>query len=115
MKKTESGYHWLGQAISGIILVALLGLHWVAQHYLAVSRLRSFSEVVAYLSNPLVLLLELAFLVVVTYHALMGVRAILLDLGPRQRLARLMDFGLVLIGIATILYGINLLRAILTS
>jgi succinate dehydrogenase cytochrome b556 subunit len=104
----------MGQAISGIVLVGLLGLHWVAQHYLAVGGLRTYSEVVAYLQNPLVLLLELAFLVVVTYHALMGVRAILLDLGPNQRLTQLLDIGLILVGVATILYEIDLLHAILT-
>jgi succinate dehydrogenase cytochrome b556 subunit len=115
LNKSRSGLGWLGQSISGIFLVLLLGLHWVAQHYLAMGGLRTYSEVVAYLSNPLVLLLEMVFLTVVTYHALMGVRAILLDLGPGQRLARLMDIGLVLIGIATILYGIDLVRAILIT
>jgi len=115
VNKSKTGWGWLGQAISGIVLVALLGLHWVAQHYLAAGGLRTYSEVVAYLENPLALLLELAFLVVVTYHALMGVRAILLDLGPGKRLTRLLDIGLILVGIATTLYGIDLLRAILTS
>ncbi len=109
------GWGWLGQAISGTLLVALLGLHWVAQHYLAAGGLRMYSEVVAYLENPLVFLLELVFLFVVTYHALMGVRAILLDLGPGKRLTRLLDIGLLLVGIATILYGIDLLRLILAA
>ncbi len=77
---------WLSQAISGILLVLLLGMHWVAQHYLAAGGLRTYAEVVSYLENPLVLVLEVAFLVVVTYHALLGVRAVLLDLSPGERL-----------------------------
>jgi len=93
--------------------VGLLGLHWVAQHYLAASGLRTYAEVEAYLGNPLVVLLELAFLVVITYHALLGIRAILLDLGPGEQLIRLLDIGLILAGFATVLYGIELLRAIL--
>lgn len=105
----------MGQAISGVALVGLLGLHWVAQHYLAAGGMRTYADVVAYLGNPLAVLLELAFLVVVTYHALMGVRAILLDLGPGERLTRLLDTGLILVGIATVLYGIELLRAIIDS
>jgi succinate dehydrogenase hydrophobic anchor subunit len=60
-----------------------------------------------------VLVLEVAFLAVVTYHALLGVRAVLLDLGPGERLVRLLDSGLVIIGVATLFYGINLLRLIL--
>ena len=115
MNKSKTGWGWLGQAISGIVLVALLGLHWVAQHYLASGGLRTYSDVVAYLGNPLVLILEVAFLVVVTYHALMGVRAILLDLGPSEWLTQLLDIGLVLVGIATILYGVDLLRLILAA
>ena len=106
---------WLSQAISGILLVLLLGIHWVAQHYLAAGGLRTYTEVVTYLENPLVLVLEIAFLVVVTYHALLGLRAVLLDLGPGTKLARLMDAGLILTGIATVIYGINLLRLILAK
>ncbi len=115
MNKSRTGWGWLGQAISGVALVGLLGLHWVAQHYLAAGGMRTYADVVAYLGNPLAVLLELAFLVVVTYHALMGMRAILLDLGPGERLTRLLDTGLILVGIATVLYGIELLRAIIDS
>jgi succinate dehydrogenase hydrophobic anchor subunit len=112
VKGRQAGLGWLSQAISGILLVGLLGMHWVAQHYLAVGGLRTYAEVVSYLENPLVLVLEVAFLAVVTYHALLGVRAVLLDLGPGERLIRLLDAGLILTGIATVLYGINLLRLI---
>jgi len=113
MTKSTTGWGWLGQAISGVVLVGLLGLHWVAQHYLAAGGMRTYADVVAYLGNPLVVLLEMAFLVAVTYHALMGMRAILLDLGPSERITRLLDIALILAGIATVLYGIDLLRAIL--
>ena len=113
LNSRQAGWGWLSQAISGILLVLLLGMHWVAQHYLATGGLRTYSEVVSYLGNPLVLLLEVAFLAVVTYHALLGLRAVLLDLGPGKRLVRLLDAGLILTGIATVLYGISLLRLIL--
>jgi len=113
VNKSRTGWGWLGQAISGVVLVGLLGLHWVAQHYLAAGGLRTYADVEAYLGNPLVVLLELAFLVVITYHALLGIRAILLDLGPGEQLIRLLDIGLILAGLATVLYGIELLRAIL--
>jgi succinate dehydrogenase hydrophobic anchor subunit len=111
--KRFAGWGWLSQAISGILLVILLGMHWVAQHYLAAGGLRTYAEVVSYLANPLVLTLEITFLVVVTYHALLGVRAVLLDLGPGQRLLRVLDIGLILTGIASVIYGISLLRTIL--
>ena len=112
--KAHSGWVWLGQAASGVLLVGLLGLHWVAQHYLASGGLRTFSDVVAYLKNPLALLLELSFLAVVTYHALLGLRAILLDLGPGRRLRQLLDITLLVLGTAILIYGVWLIRAILT-
>jgi len=114
INQARSGWVWLGQAASGVLLVVLLGLHWVAQHYLASGGLRSFAEVLAYLKNPLALLLELSFLAVVTYHALFGLRAILLDLGPGRRLRQLLDITLLALGIATLIYGAWLIRAILT-
>ena len=115
MKRRQAGWGWLSQAISGILLVLLLGMHWVAQHYLAAGGMRTYAEVVAYIANPLVLMLEIVFLVMVTYHALLGVRAVLLDLGPSQRLVRVLDIGLILTGIATVIYGISLLRIILAT
>lgn len=110
----KTSWIWLGQTLSGILLLALLGLHWVAQHFLAAGGLRTYAEVVAYLKNPLVFVMELAFLVIVTCHALLGLRAIILDLGPSRKVIQRLDFGLALVGIITLLYGIDLLRAILS-
>ena len=115
MNRRKAGFGWLSQAISGILLVLLLGVHWIAQHYLAAGGLRTYAEVVSYLENPLVLVLEATFLAVITIHALLGVRAVLLDLGPGERWIRLMDAGLILTGIGTVLYGLNLLRLILVQ
>ena len=49
------------------------------------------------------------------HYALLGVHAVLLDLGPGQRLLRVLDIGLILTGIATVIYGISLLRTILAT
>jgi succinate dehydrogenase / fumarate reductase membrane anchor subunit len=113
VNRRQTGFIWLSQAISGILLVVLLGMHWIAQHYLAAGGMRTYAEVVSYLEHPLVLILEVTFLAVVTYHALLGLRAIALDLGLGARLGRLLDIGLIIAGIATLSYGVNLLRLIL--
>jgi succinate dehydrogenase / fumarate reductase membrane anchor subunit len=115
VNRRKAGYGWLSQAISGILLVLLLGMHWVAQHYLAAGGLRTYAEVVSYLENPLVLVLEAVFLAVATYHALLGVRAVLMDLSPGDRWVRLLDACLIITGIVTLFYGINLLRLILVK
>jgi succinate dehydrogenase hydrophobic anchor subunit len=108
METNKSRRMWLLQAISGMGLIVLVGLHWIAQHYLAAGGLLTFMEVVAYLQQPLALGLELAFLIVVTGHALLGVRAILGDLGLQPRLRRAMDIVLCTAGLLTVLYGAQL-------
>jgi succinate dehydrogenase hydrophobic anchor subunit len=104
---------WFVQAISGVLLILLAGLHWIAQHYIARGGLRDYAAVAAYLQNPLVLGLEVTFLVVVTAHALLGVRAILMDLGPGWITSRALNLVLLVIGLATIWYGIDLVLDIL--
>src|SRR5271165_2654815 len=82
---------WLWQAFTGVGLVILLGLHFIANHFVAKGGLRNFAEVVAYLRNPVILCLEVLFLLCVTTHALLGVRAILLDFGPSEQTERRLD------------------------
>ncbi len=104
---------WLLQATSGILLVVLVGLHWVAQHFLASGGLMTYADVVAYLRRPIIFGLEAAFLIAVTAHALLGVRAILLDLGLSPRADRRLRWTLLLAGAATIWYGLDLTLTII--
>ena len=109
MDQTRTGRcGWLAQATSGVLLAALLALHWVAQHYVAAGGLRTYADVVAYLRQPVGFGLEGVFLVVATAHALLGVRAILLDLGLGSRADRVVRWALLLAGAATIWYGLDL-------
>ena len=108
MQADRSRWVWFLQAVSGAALVVLVGVHLIAQHFLAAGGLRDFNEVVAYLRQPVTLALELSFLVVVAAHALLGLRAIFSDLGlsPRSQLA--VDVILWIVGILTVLYGLQL-------
>ena len=97
---------WLWQAITGIGLVVLLGLHMVANHFIARGGLRDYAAVAAYLRNPIILVLEVLFLVCVTTHALLGVRAILLDFGLSNRVEQILTRVLKWIGVLTVSYGL---------
>ena len=97
---------WLWQVFTGVGLVLLLGLHFIANHFVARGGLRDFQEVVAYLRNPIILGLEVLFLLCVTTHALLGVRAILLDFGLSEPAERRVDRILKATGILTIGYGL---------
>jgi succinate dehydrogenase hydrophobic anchor subunit len=102
--KAASG--WLWQVITGVGLVLLLGLHIIAQHFIAKGGLRDFAEVLAYLRSPVFLVLEVSFLVVVTAHAMLGVRAILLDFGMPARAETWLSRALTVVGILTVCYGL---------
>ncbi|MDA8236306.1 MAG: hypothetical protein M0T75_00255 [Chloroflexi bacterium] len=106
---------FVGQVLSGAALLVLLGLHMIAQHFVVPSGLRDFAAVVDWLRNPVVIVLEVAFLVVVTYHALLGVRAILFDFGFSERTEHRITGFLAVVGIATVAYGVALVAAILDA
>jgi succinate dehydrogenase hydrophobic anchor subunit len=97
---------WLWQVFTGVGLVILLGLHFIANHFVAKGGLRDFAEVVAYLRNPVILCLEVLFLLCVTTHALLGVRAILLDFGLSEQTERRLDRVLKVVGALTVVYGL---------
>ena len=61
---------------------------------------------VAYLRTPIILVLEVLFLVCVTTHALLGVRAILLDFGLSERAEKRVSQWLTVLGILTFGYGL---------
>lgn len=105
-QETKPTSAWLWQVFTGVALVILLGLHFVANHFIAKGGLRDFADVVAYLRNPIILVLEVLFLIVVTIHALVGVRAILIDFGLSERAEMRMNRLLTWVGVATVAYGL---------
>ena len=113
MDNHNAKWLWMFQAVSGIALILLLGLHWFAQHYLGSDGLRNYAEVAYYLKQPVVCIIELTFLIVVTGHGLIGARSIIVDLGLRMELQRLLDIALWFIGILTLMYGFQLVWQII--
>jgi len=79
----------------------MLGLHFIAK-----GGLRDFADVVAYLRNPIILVLEVFFLVVVATHAMLGVRAILTDFGLSDRAEKRLSQALTIVGVLTVGYGL---------
>jgi len=106
VREPKSASSWLWQVFTGVALVILLGLHFVANHFVARGGLRDFADVVSYLRTPIILVLEVLFLIFVTAHALLGVRGILLDLGLSDRVAKRLSQALTVAGILTVGYGL---------
>ena len=106
---------FVGQVLSGVVLLVLLTLHMIAQHFIVPTGLRYYEDVIAWLRNPVVIAVEVTFLVFVTYHAVTGVRAILFDFGFSERTERRLTAIFWVVGIGTVVYGVALLAAILNA
>jgi succinate dehydrogenase / fumarate reductase membrane anchor subunit len=105
-EEQKNSWGWILQAVTGMLVLVLVTLHMVANHFVVKRGLRDFADVVAYLSNPLVVVLEALFLVVVTWHGLLGLRAILFDFGFSRRVESWITRVLWVVGVTIIFYGL---------
>ena len=107
----RSARGWGLTTLSGLAVLVLVTVHMIANHFVieSVGGLRNYQQVLDYISNPVIFVLELLFLVFVTIHAMLGLRGVLLDLDPSPRTLRWIDRGLVALGIITLAYGFLLI------
>ena len=92
-QEPKASLTWYWQILTGVALLLLLGLHFIA-------------DVVSYLRNPIILVLEVLFLVVVATHAMLGVRAIVIDFGISESAKKRLSQALTIIGVLTVGYGL---------
>lgn len=71
---------WPIQAGLGVMLIILLAIHLIVNHWVAPQGLLRHADVIRYYDIPGIAWMELIFLVVVTIHCLLGLHSILLDL-----------------------------------
>ena len=108
-RRPRPTFAWLAQTVTGVLMLVLLTVHMVAQHLVVEGGLRTYGQVIAWIRNPVVLVVEALLLVCVTWHAIAGVHGVLLDLGLRGRAERIVARILGDIAVATVLYGLWLL------
>ncbi len=111
-RRDRSGSLWLVQAFSGLLLVFILGAHMIAHHFIVEGGLRDYQQVLDYVANPFVFIIEVVFVIIATIHALLGVRAIVLDLRPPAATVRVVNWVLVAVGAVAIGYGLWLAVAL---
>lgn len=104
-KHNEGVGLWLLKIIAGLLVIVLLGIHFVINHAVAPGGLLTYEDVIQYYNVPIVPIMEITFLVVVVSHALLGLRSILLDLSLSIRLQRRIDILFVMLGTLAIVYG----------
>lgn len=108
-KHNEGLWLWLYKIIAGLLVIVVLGIHFVINHAVAPGGLLSYEDVIRYYKVPIIPIMEGFFLVIVVTHSLLGLRGILLDFNPSQQIRRTADWLLSLLGTAAIVYGIWLL------
>ncbi len=113
-KKGLGSIQWLLQAFSGAFVVVFLGVHLYVAHINGGSPVELFDSVVANLKNPWWMGFFLAFLGIVTYHGLNGVKGIIYETGISARGRRIVAYLITVVFIISIVYG-TLLSLIVAS
>jgi succinate dehydrogenase hydrophobic anchor subunit len=104
-KSQENAWLWLVKAITGLMVMIVLIIHFVVNHFAAPQGLLTYADVVKYYHLPVIPVMEIGFLVFVVSHALIGLRGILLDLKPKPGFLRLVNWVFSIIGVGAITYG----------
>jgi succinate dehydrogenase hydrophobic anchor subunit len=102
---------WRWTAFTGVALLVLVTIHMIAHHFVVASigGLRTYRQILDYIANPVMFTIECTFLVVVTIHAMLGLRSVLFDLNFGARARARINRGLVALGALTVAYGLALI------
>lgn len=103
----ENTWIWLIKIVTGPLLLILLGLHLTVNHYLGSmsSGLMTHADVIRYFRNPIIPTIEILFLITVVTHSLIGLRGIVLDMNPSRSTLNIVTWLLVILGVASVVYG----------
>ena len=112
----RSARTWRWTVGSGLALVVLACVHIVAQHFVmhGTGGLRTYRQVLDYIANPVIFVVECGFLFALVIHGMLGVRSILHDLDLRARTKHRLDIALWAVGTLTVAYGLVLLIVLAT-
>jgi succinate dehydrogenase / fumarate reductase, cytochrome b subunit len=81
-KGREGQWSWLAHRVTGVAIILFLFAH-VVDTALVGWGPRAYNRVVSVYHNPLIRLLELGLVAAVIYHALNGLRIMLIDFWPK--------------------------------
>jgi succinate dehydrogenase membrane anchor subunit len=105
---------WLFQRITAVVLIVGLAVHLFALHVVNLGSL-SYDNVAGRLSSGFFVVVDFALLGAGLFHALNGLRTVLLDYGFRGGRRTALTVGLWVVGVAAFAYGTWALWPWLTS
>src|SRR5690349_1457447 len=104
----ETTWIWLIKIVTGPLLILVLILHLILNHYIGSlpSGLMSYNDIVRYYQNPVIPAIEILFLITVVTHCLIGLRGIILDMNPSRQILSAVTWLLSILGVFSVGYGI---------
>ena len=96
---------WFLKIMTGFLVIGILIIHLVVNHLIVEGGLLSYADIVKYYQIAIIPIMEVAFLIFVVSHALMGLRSVLLDLHPSNKMLKIINYGLISLGVVSIVYG----------
>jgi succinate dehydrogenase hydrophobic anchor subunit len=99
--------------VSGVVIAVLLGIHMVVQHldtisgFLGVKSIgpTSWPAVMSRSSSALWAGLYIVLLAFVLYHALYGLKGIILEVTTSAKAGRIINISFIIVGIAVFIWG----------
>ncbi|MGQ9587740.1 MAG: hypothetical protein ACUVT7_05090 [Thermoplasmata archaeon] len=107
--KVAGTWAWFFQRVSAVLLIVLLGIHIYVDHFWHVGEELTVSNINERLREALYIAIDYSLLGVVLFHGLNGARTILFDFNVFAKRQRMVDTGLWVLGIATLIWGIVIL------
>lgn len=111
----ENAWIWFIKAVTGLLLVVILVIHFVVNHLVAPNGLLSYTEVLRYYQNPIIPIMESFFVLFAVSHALIGLRGVILDLKPSNAALSAVNWLFTIVGSAAVIYGIWLIFTIVAK
>lgn len=113
-KKGETTWLWLLKIITGLLVIVILIIHFVVNHFIAQGGLLTWADVVRYYQNPIIPAMEITFVILLVSHSLIGLRGIILDLNPSRGVITAVNWLFSAVGIVSVGYGIWLIQVIVS-
>jgi len=112
---TSGSYAWIMQRATAVLLLAFLGAHWWITHFAPVGEAITFERVSFRLKDAMLVFVDSGLLAIVLYHALNGLRNVILDFNIGRTAERALSIILVIVGIVAFVYGLNALLPFTTG
>jgi succinate dehydrogenase hydrophobic anchor subunit len=100
---------WFLQRLTAVLLLVFITLHLFIAHFWHVGEEISVDSVSERLRDVAYIVVDLGMLVSVIFHALNGLRTVLFDFDMFVKRKKMLDIGLLVLGIATTVWGIVIL------